>query len=85
MIRKSTPWGGRCGFILICGVNLDLIVAREAVHEGQGLMAGAVIDNLVNERRRKVVFGKSVIEVSKVHTNVDSTLVFVNRDGVGDP
>jgi hypothetical protein len=28
-------------------MNLDLIVARETIHEGQSLMANIVIDNLV--------------------------------------
>jgi hypothetical protein len=26
MIRKSTPWGSKSDFILICSMNLDLIV-----------------------------------------------------------
>jgi hypothetical protein len=60
-IHKSTPWGGKFCFILICWVDLYLIVARESIHEGQGLMANVVIDNLVNERCREVVFGTSVV------------------------
>jgi hypothetical protein len=84
-ICKSTPWGGKCGFILICWVDLYLIVARESIHEGQGLMAGTVIDNLVDERCREVVFGTSMIEIVKVSADVNGALFFVNRDGVGDP
>jgi hypothetical protein len=84
-IGKSTPWGGKCSFILICWVNLDLIVARETIHEGQSLVACTVIDNLVDERGREVVFGTSMIEIMKVSTNTNSALFFVNEDGVGDP
>jgi hypothetical protein len=34
MICKSTPRGGQCGFVLIGWVYLDLVIAREIVHEG---------------------------------------------------
>jgi hypothetical protein len=33
-IRKSDPWGGKCSLVLICWMDLDLIVARETIHEG---------------------------------------------------
>jgi hypothetical protein len=56
-IRKSAPWGDKCSFVLICWMDLDLIVARETIHEGQSLMAWTVIDNLVDERHWEVVFG----------------------------
>jgi hypothetical protein len=84
-IRKSAPWGGKCGFVLICWMDLDLIVAREAIHEGHSLMACTVIDNLVDERRWEVVFGTSMIEIAKVSTDTNSALFIVNRGGVGDP
>jgi hypothetical protein len=33
-ICKSTPRGGECSFVLIGSVDLDLVIARETVHEG---------------------------------------------------
>ena len=33
-IGKGTPWGSKSGFILICWMDLDLIVAGEPNHEG---------------------------------------------------
>jgi hypothetical protein len=33
-IRKGTPRGSKSGFILICWMDLDLIVAREPIHKG---------------------------------------------------
>jgi hypothetical protein len=70
---------------LIGWVNLNLVVARETVHEGQSLVAGTIIDNLVDKGCWKIVFGTGVIEIMKVRTDADSALFFVNRDGVGDP
>jgi hypothetical protein len=66
-------------------VDLDLIVAREPIHEGQGFMACTFIDNLVNERCWKVVFGKRMIEIAKFGVDANSSLFFVNGERVGDP
>jgi hypothetical protein len=66
-------------------MNLDLIVARETIHEGQSLVAVIVINNLVDERGREVFFGTSMIEIAKFSANVNNALFFVNKDGVGDP
>ena len=48
-------------------------------------MACAVIDNLIDERRWKVVFGTYVIEIAKVRADVDSALFFINMYKVGNP
>jgi hypothetical protein len=48
-------------------------------------VAGAVVDNLINERRWKVVFGTYVIEIVKVGANMDSALFFVDGYRVGNP
>jgi hypothetical protein len=79
------PRGRQCGFVLIGKVNLDLVVTRETVHEGQSLVTCAIIDYLVDEGCWKVVFGIGMIEVTKVHIDTDSALFFVNKDRVGDP
>jgi hypothetical protein len=84
-VSKCTPWGGRCNFILIYWMDLDLIVAKEPIHEVQVLMACIVIDNLVNERVWEVVFGTTMIAIMKFSADVNSALFFVNGDRVGDP
>jgi hypothetical protein len=84
-IIKSTPWGSKSSFILIYWMDLDFIVAGEPIHEGQCLMVKAVINNLVDERGGKVVFGTSMVEIMKVSADANSALFFVNGDGVGNP
>jgi hypothetical protein len=84
-IRKSTPWGGKCVFILIYWMDLDLIVAGEPIHEGQGLMDGTVINNLVDERHWEVVFVTSMIEITKFGAYMNNALLFFVRNGIGDP
>jgi hypothetical protein len=48
-------------------------------------MASAVVDNLIDERRREVVFGTCIIEIVKVGANADSALFFVDGYRVGNP
>jgi hypothetical protein len=48
-------------------------------------MAGAVVNNLIDERRWKVVLGIGVIEIAKVCANAYSALFFVDGNRVGNP
>jgi hypothetical protein len=48
-------------------------------------MAGTIIDDLVDERGCEVVFGTIMVEIAKVCADANSSLFFVNGDGVGDP
>jgi hypothetical protein len=62
-----------------------VIVAREAIHKAQGLVAGIVIDNLFDERHWEVVFGTSMIEITKVSADTNNTLFVFDKDKVGNP
>jgi hypothetical protein len=73
-IRKSTPRGSKSGFILIYLMDFDLSVAREPINKEQCLMVSTVIGDLVDERGLEVVFGKIVIEITKVCKNTNSAL-----------
>jgi hypothetical protein len=77
--------GNECGFVLIGWVDLNLVIARESVHEGESLVADAIIDNLIDERHWEVVLGTCVIEIAKVGANADRSLFFVDGYRVGNP
>ena len=62
-----------------------MVIARESVHKGESLVVGSVVDNLIDERCWKVVFGTCVIEIAKVRTDVDSALFLVDGYRVGNP
>jgi hypothetical protein len=66
-------------------VNLNLVIARESIHEGESFMAGAIVDNLIDERRWEVVFGTCIVEIAKIGANADRSLVFVDGYRVGNP
>jgi hypothetical protein len=84
-VCKRTQGGYECGFVLIGRVNLNLVIARESVHERKSLVAGAVIDNLIDERHGKVVFGTCIIKIVKVSANTNGALFFVDGYRVGNP
>jgi hypothetical protein len=48
-------------------------------------MSNASINHLINERSGKVFLGTSLVEVAKFYTNIDSALIFVDKDRFGDP
>jgi hypothetical protein len=48
-------------------------------------MADAFVDNLIDERRWKVVFWTCIIEIAEVGANEDSALFFVDGYMVGYP
>ena len=62
-----------------------MVIARESVNEGESLVAGAVINDLIDEGRWKVVFGTCIIEITKVCADVDSALFLVDGYRVGNP
>ena len=58
--------------------------AGEPIHEGQCLVANTIINNLVDERGREVMFGKIMIEIVKFSVDANNALFFVDMDRVGD-
>ena len=39
LICKCAPWGGESGLVLVVVPYLDLIIPKETIHEGEGLMS----------------------------------------------
>ena len=71
--------------MLVFRFDLDLIVARETIHKRKHLTSHTCIYDLVNKWCGVVVLRTGFIEVSKVSTNANSPLLFINRNRVGHP
>ena len=71
--------------MLISVHNFNLIIVREAIHEGKNNASGTVINFLIDIGSGKVVFWKSSVQIPKIDTNPNSTLFFVHKDYVGHP
>ena len=66
-------------------LDLDLVVAEKSVHEGEGLMFGACIDDLVDEQCGEVVFGTCPIEIVEVCANTNGTMFFIHGNRIRNP
>ena len=62
-IGKITPRTNKRSLMLILENNVDLIIPRETIHEREYFTASVVIDNLIDEGGRKVVFGTSFVDI----------------------
>ena len=85
LICECAPWGCEFHLITVFFLDLDLVVAEKIVHEGEGLMFGSCIDDLVDEQCREVVFGTCPIEVMEVCANVNGTLFFIHANRIRNP
>jgi hypothetical protein len=84
LIGKSTPRANKSSLMLILENNVDLIIPRETIHEREYFTFGAVIDNLIDEGGRKVVFGTSFVDIPIINTYTNGALFLVNRDKIGN-
>ena len=48
-VGECAPWGCECCFVTVLFPDLDLVVYEKTIHEGEGLMSGTCIDDLVDE------------------------------------
>ena len=84
-VSEGAPWSCECHFAMVFFSDLDLVVSKKTVHEGEGLMSGACIDYLVDEWCGGVVFGTCPIEIVKVCANVNGTLFFIHGNRIRNP
>ena len=73
-VGECAPWGCECRFVMVFFSNLDLVLAGKSVHEGEGFMSSACIDDLVDERGGEVVFRTCPIKITEFYANMNGTL-----------
>lgn len=71
--------------MLIHRKYINLVVTKKVVHKQINFTPSTVVDELVNERRRIIIFGTSTINVTVVNTNPNSALLLGHRDNIRDP
>ena len=65
--------------------RFDLVISEKTIHEGEGLMSDACINDLVDERGGEVVFGTCPVKIVEVCENVNGTLFFIHRNRIRSP
>ena len=71
--------------MLVFFFNFNLVIARESIHEGKRFASSTIVENLINERCRIIVFGTSGVQIAIVNTNSNGALFFINGNWIGNP
>ena len=84
-ISESTPRKDKGRLVLISGRDINLVVARKAIHKRIYLTPSMLINELVNERCGVVIFQAGSVDIAIIDTDANSILLFIHRDNVRDP
>ena len=76
-ISESTPWTDKGRLVLIGRCDINLVVARKAVHERIYLTPSTLINKLVNERCGVVIFWAGSVNIAIIDIDANSTLFFI--------
>jgi len=71
--------------VLVRGNNVDMIISRVTIHQGEDFSSGTVIDDLVDKVGRKVVFRTNFFNVPIINTHADGALFLVNWNKIRNP
>jgi hypothetical protein len=70
--------------MLILGNNVDLIIPGETIHEREDFAFDVIVDNLIDEAGRKVVFGTIFVDIPIIYAYTNCSLFLVDRDKIGN-
>jgi hypothetical protein len=84
-IGKSAPRTNKSSLMLILGNNVDLIIPGETIHLREDFTFGAIVDNLIDEGCRKVVFGTRFVDIPIINAYMNCALFLIDRDKIGNP
>ena len=84
-IRKCAPRTDKDSFMLVFLFNHNLVIARESIHERKRFTSSTIVENLIYEQRRIIVFGTSGIQITIVNTKSNGALFFIDENRIGNP
>jgi len=85
LVREHTPWADKRCLLFVGRCDIDLIITRIIIHRGKDLAPHTLINDLINEGSRIVVFRTSTIKISIICPNADCALFFSYRDNIRHP
>jgi hypothetical protein len=71
--------------VLIHGKNINLIIARETIHQGEDLTSGTFVNDLVNERGGIIFFRTRFIYIPIIYAHVNRSLFIIHWNKIGYP
>ena len=81
-IGEGTPRTNECRFVLVLRFDLDLVIARETIHERKGFTTSALINDLVDEWGWIIIFRTCLIQITEIGTDMDRALFFIDWNGI---
>ena len=81
-IGECTPRTNECRFVLVLRFDLDLVIARETIHERKGFTTGALINDLVDEWGWIIIFWTCLVQIKEINTYMNRALFFIDWHGV---
>jgi hypothetical protein len=71
--------------MLILELDLNLVLPIKTIHKRKYLTNCTFIDNMVNEWGWKIIFQEIFVQVKKVHTYMNCTLIFTDKNKDRNP
>ena len=68
--------------MLVLRFNLYLIISKEYIHEGKNLAYRTLIQNPINKWCGEIVLRTGMIQITKISTYVDHSLLLIHQNGV---
>ena len=81
-ICKSSLRTNKCNLMLVLKFNLYLVVSGKAIHKGKNLATSTLIQNMINKWCGEIVLRTGTIQITKINTYADYSLLLINRNGV---
>ena len=82
LIGECTPRTNECRFVLVLRFDLDLVIARETIHERKGFTVGALINDLVDEWGWVIVLWTRLVQITEIGTDTNRALFLIDWHGI---
>ena len=70
--------------LLVFWIHFDLIISREAIHEGHPLKTIRIVNYDICDWKRKLVFGISNVQVVEVDADSNLLILLKDKNNVGN-
>ena len=74
---ECSPYGNKSCFVLIFLFDLDLIIARETIHEGKDVDSNTVINDLINEQCQVIALSTCFVQIMQISTHMNGSMFLV--------
>ena len=85
IICIGSPICGKYCFSFVLLDHLDLVVARETIHEGEEPIGSGIIDQGINVWQWKVILGAGLVQIPAINAHACFPIFLKHGNNVGSP